>query len=107
MGMFDKSPAQIEKKIEGLKMEEELVTQEVAVAEKKAVIKQLNREYGSNWSKILGATKLTDLTTLRSFLSGANKGMKSMSNSFTGSNNKIVNTSALKGSSDLSHLRRL
>lgn len=71
-----KTPEQVEKEIEGVKLEDELLSHEVSVAEKEAVIKQLKEQYGSSWMKTLGVNKLTDLSTLKSFLSGAKKGMQ-------------------------------
>lgn len=57
-------------------IEEETYTKKAEIAERKAVISELEKKYGKSWAKRLGISKLTDLTTLRSFLRGTKTGME-------------------------------
>lgn len=70
MGFFSrkKSTEELEEELEGLKIETESVEYRSHIAEREAVIRQLKKEYGPNWKKLLGVSKMTDLSTLRSFL---------------------------------------
>lgn len=78
MGIFssEKSPEEQEKKLESLRLEHEILNEESQIAERRAVISQLKRQYGKDWAKTLGISKLTDLSTLKSFLRDAKQGMK-------------------------------
>lgn len=79
MGIFSrgKSVDELYTEASRLEIQEEVSTREANVAEKEAIIKRLKREYGPNWRRLLGVSGSTDLSTLRSFLSGAKKGLTS------------------------------
>lgn len=55
---------------------EEILTKEAESEERRAVISELKKKYGKGWKKLLGANNLTTLSTLRSFLRTAKKGME-------------------------------
>lgn len=80
MGVFNRkrvrSTEELEDDYERVSVESEVLTREKEVAEKEAAIRELKARYGPNWSHLLGINKLTDLTTLRSFLKDAKKGME-------------------------------
>jgi len=78
----DETLAELDERLERVQVEGKIVTEEADIEEKKAVIAQLKKQYGSSWTKRLGVSKLTDLTTLKSFLRSANKGMASAAGSF-------------------------
>lgn len=75
MGLIKKSDEGLEKELERLKLETEVEGQRAQLEERKAVIHQLKEHYGPGWKQQLGINKLTDLSTLRSFLTNAKKGM--------------------------------
>jgi len=62
-----------------LEIQEEVADREARVAEKEAIVKELRRKYGPDWRKTLGIDKLTDMETLKSFLSSAKTGMSKSS----------------------------
>lgn len=78
MGLFKRKPTleQLEEEKEYLTTKEEVTTKQAEVAEREAVISELKRKYGKSWAKTLGISKLTDLSTLRSFLVSAKKGLE-------------------------------
>jgi len=76
MGLFKRTPEELEQKVDSLKAENEVLSHEQSIAEKKAVIRQLKREHGTDWMKVLGLNRMPSLSTLRSFLQSANKGIK-------------------------------
>ncbi len=63
-----------------LDIEGEVVTKEAEIAQREAVIRQLQKEYGPDWKKTLGVDKLTDMATLRGFLTSAKLSMKTSYN---------------------------
>ena len=67
---------ELEEQKERAVIEEEILTKQAESEERRAVIAELKKKYGGGWMKILGVSKLTDLTTLRSFLKGAKKGLE-------------------------------
>ena len=67
---------ELDERLERMKIQDEIKSKEADIAEKEAVISQLKKQYGPNWAKRLGVGKLTDLTTLRSFLRGAKQGLQ-------------------------------
>lgn len=71
----------LEEKRDRVVVEEEIVTKEAEIAERAAVISELKKRYGRSWAKTLGISKFTDLSTLRSFLVSAKKGLESQSSS--------------------------
>jgi len=77
-----KTPEQLEREVENLRIEGEVVSGQAQVAEKRAVIRQLEQQYGPRWKKILGLGGLPSLETLRSFLHTANTGMQKKAGSF-------------------------
>lgn len=74
-----KSSEELEEELDRAELESHVVTKQAEVAERKAVISQLKKEYGSGWQKILGVSKLTDLSSLKGFLHGAKKGLNTQS----------------------------
>ncbi len=86
---FNKSPEAQEKRLSGLEMENEVVSKQAEVEEKKAIIAQLKKQYGRDWMKTLGLKNVVDLTTLRSVLKGG------------------TGLSHLRGSTSLEHFRRM
>lgn len=78
MGLFkrDKPVEELDEDLERIKVEDEILTKKAEMAEKEAIISQLKAKYGSGWARILGVNKLTDLTTLRSFLKSTKQGME-------------------------------
>ncbi len=68
---------ELEDKRDRLEIEEEVVTKETSIAEKKAVISQLKQRYGRNWKGILGAGGSLSLVDLRNLLVQSKKGMRS------------------------------
>lgn len=67
---------ELEEKKERVTIEEEILTKEAESAEREAVISELRKKYGKGWPKLLGASKFTDLSTLRGFLKNAKQGME-------------------------------
>jgi len=102
---FGKSPAGMEKKLEGLEIEGEVLTAEAENAEKKAIIAQLKKQYGHDWKNVLGLKDLT-LGSLRSVLKSG-KGLKQMAGGFTGGLSTGPNLGHLRKGTPLNHLRRL
>jgi hypothetical protein len=102
MGLFSKkerTAEEIDQSIEMKKLEREEVTTESEIQERKAVISELKSKYGGGWQRILGINGGSPIATLRSFLSGAKKGMFSEAS-------KVSNGSKpLSGGMDLSRLR--
>jgi len=81
MALFAKkkpSLEELEDRKEYLAVETDVASQEADLAEKKAIVKELQKKYGSNWRSTLGLKGKVDLSTLRSFLGGMNKGLKGM-----------------------------
>ena len=78
MGIFSKdlSQEQLEEKLDKVRIQESIATSEANIAERKAVIAQLKRENGSRWSQLLGVRRNADTSTLKSFLVGANSGLR-------------------------------
>jgi len=106
---FKKSPEQMERKLAGLQIEDEVTKKEAEIAEKKAIIAELKKQYGPSWMTIMGVKVIPDLQTLRSMFKGSRRGMREMANSFTGksSSNVVGDLGHLRRGSDISHLRRL
>lgn len=77
MGIFSRKQSieQLEEENERLAIEAQVYDKRTHIEERKSVIKQLKQQYGSSWSKILGVGKMTDLSTLKSFLVGSKKGL--------------------------------
>jgi len=69
---------ELEEKKEYLAVETEVASQEADLAEKRAIVKELRRKYGSDWRSTLGLKGRLDLQTLRSFLGGMKRGLKGM-----------------------------
>ena len=71
MGLFSKAHdlEKVSTELEYYKTEAEMLQYKSEAAERKAVIKKLEREYGPNWKKILGVGGNSDTSTLKSFLS--------------------------------------
>lgn len=67
---------ELEEEKERATIEEEILTKKASSAEREAVISELKKQYGKGWKKLLGASKWTDLSTLRGFLKNAKQGME-------------------------------
>ncbi len=76
MGLLDrkKSVEGLEAQLERGEVENQVLSQEAEIVEKKAVIHRLKKEYGHDWRKILGVSG-SDLSTLKSFLTSAKSGL--------------------------------
>lgn len=70
----DKSVEELEDEREKVKIQADTASYRSQIAEREAVVKQLKRQYGGGWQKLLGVTKNTDMSTLKSFLTGAKSG---------------------------------
>ncbi len=77
-----KSTSDLEKDLEYLKLEREICTEEATIQERKVVISELKKQYGTDWRKILGAGKLPSLSTLRGFLRGSKQGLEGLTGKF-------------------------
>jgi len=89
MGLFKgKRPSleELEERKEYLAVETEVASQEADLAEKKAIVKELRRKYGSDWRSTLGLKGRVDLQTLRGFLGGMKRGLKGMGGATYNSN---------------------
>jgi hypothetical protein len=84
MNLFKPSPEKMDEKKEMLSMETEVASQQLELDQKRAAIKELERNYGPAWKKLLGVNGPLSLESLRGLLKGANSGLRSMSGS-TGS----------------------
>lgn len=107
MGLFDgftKTPERMERKLEGMEVENEVLTKQAEIEEKKAIISQLKAQHGKDWKNILGLKDLT-LQTLRTvFHSG--KSLKESGAGWSGGLRSAPDLSHLRGDgSSLSHLR--
>jgi len=79
MGILDgkkRSEKELYEEAARLDIQQEVTNKEAEIAQREAVVKQLRREYGPDWKKTLGVDKLTDLATLRAFLTSAKQSMK-------------------------------
>ena len=101
MGFFNRkrvrSTEELEEDYERVSMESEVLTREKEVAEKEAAIKELKSRYGPRWRQILGLNKLTDLSTLRSFLKDAKKGMEHATKSGSSPLSQSLNPANFRG----------
>ena len=107
MGLFDgftKTPERMERKLEGMEVENEVLTKQAEIEEKKAIIAQLKSQYGRDWKNILGLKDLT-LQTLRTvFHSG--KSLKETGEGWAGGLRSAPDLGHLRGNgSSLAHLR--
>ena len=80
MGLFKKKPTlgELEERKDYLEVETEVASQEAELAEKKAIIRELKKKYGSDWKSTLGLRGRLDLQTLRSFVGTLQKGIGGM-----------------------------
>lgn len=76
MKFFKKSAEELEEERDYLQIESEVVGRKAEIAEKESVIKQLKREHGPRWMQVLGISKSTDLSTLKSFLTSSKNRME-------------------------------
>jgi len=67
---------ELEEEGDRLTIESENASKEADIAERKAVVAELKKRYGPSWARTLGISKWADMSTLRSFLRGAKKGME-------------------------------
>jgi hypothetical protein len=77
MGLFkkEKSVEQLEEERDKVKIQADTAGYKSQIAEREAVVKQLKKQYGRDWSKLLGVSKGADMSTLKSFLTGAKSGL--------------------------------
>jgi hypothetical protein len=73
MALFSRSP---EERLESMEVENEVLTHQKEMAEKRAVISELKKKYGPGWRKLLGGDM--SLSSLKSFLGSSNAGMRKM-----------------------------
>lgn len=81
MGLLTRKKESIEEledRRDRLVIEEEVTSREAAIAEKKAIVRELKARYGSDWKHILSLGGRLDLQTLRSALVGMKKGLRGM-----------------------------
>lgn len=74
---------ELEERKERAVLEEEILTKEAESEERRAVISELRKKYGKGWAKRLGLSKLTDISTLRSFLRGSKQGMEKQATGYS------------------------
>jgi len=86
---------QLEAEKEHLTVEEEVLTKKAEIAEREAVISELKKKYGHGWAKTLGISRFTDLSTLRSFLVSAKRGLEKQASS--GSDTPLSKVFSFKG----------
>lgn len=72
-----------------LRAEEEVLSRQQEIAEKKATISQLEKQYGHDWKKTLGVNKLTDIQTLKSFLVGSKSGLEKVGGVAQNNSNRL------------------
>jgi hypothetical protein len=77
MGLFSKKQTieELEDERDRSRLKADIAGYQSQEAERQALVKQLKREYGGGWKKLLGVSGRADNSTLRSFLSGAKQGM--------------------------------
>ena len=75
--------------ISKLRTEGEELDVRMEIAEKKAVISQLEKQYGHNWRTVLGVSRLTDISTLKSFLTGSKRSLEQIGGTTTGSSGRL------------------
>lgn len=90
-----KSVGELEEERDRLTIEEEVLSKKQEITEREVVIAELKKKYGKGWAKTLGVSKFTDLSTLRSFLVSAKKGLEKQASS--GSNTPISKMFSFKG----------
>jgi len=97
MALFKKRPtlSELEDERDRAIVEEEVVTKQAEIAEREAVISELKSKYGKNWTKTLGISRFADLSSLRSFLVSAKKGLDKQASS--GSSSPISKTFSFRG----------
>lgn len=87
--------SELEDEKEHLTIEEEVLTKKAEIAEREAVISELKSKYGKNWAKTLGISKFTNLSTLRSFLVSAKRGLEKQASAGGSPLSKIVSFKGL------------
>lgn len=100
--------SELEDKRDKVQVEEEIVTRQASIEERKAVIAELKRKYGSGWARTLGISKLTDLSTLRSFLVSAKQNLSAQGRQGTSPLRRQVeqSSSPLSPDAQMSHFGR-
>lgn len=71
-----KTISELEEERDRVTIEEETITKQAEITEREAVIRELKSRYGKKWPQILGISKFTDLSSLKSFLVSAKAGME-------------------------------
>lgn len=66
-----------EELLERLRVDNEVAQEEVELEQRRALIKQIRREYGRDWKKMLGLSGKVSLQDLRVFLRGCKQGLQS------------------------------
>lgn len=70
-----------ERRLEGVQVDDEILSYEASIAEKRAIIAELKRRHGPRWKHILGIKGKLSLADLRASMKTANKGMRQYSGS--------------------------
>jgi len=107
MGLFGKSKdlTKVHSDLEYYKTESEMLAYKSDAEEKKAVIKQLEKEYGPSWKKLLNVTSKENVETLKSFLHAFKSKAQKIHTSKSDKANPFPISGGNKPSMDLSHLR--
>lgn len=107
MGLFGKSKNldKVHSDLEYYKAESEMLAFKSDAEERRAVIKQLEKEYGPGWKKLLSVTSKENIQTLRSFLGAFKDKSKKIHAGKTKNLTPLANSDPKKVGMDLSHLR--
>lgn len=91
--------------LEYYKTESEMLAYKSDAEEKKAVIKQLEKEYGPSWKKLLNVTSKENVQTLKSFLGAFKSKSKKIHSGKVKDLNPLPTSDPKRVGMDLSHLR--
>jgi len=107
MGLFGKSKDlnKVNTDLEYYKTESEMLAYKSDAEEKRAVIKQLEKEYGPSWKKLLNVTSKENVETLKGFLHAFKSKAQKIHTSKSSKADPFPASGAKKGGMDLSHLR--
>ena len=86
MGLLNrshKSIDELEADLEASMLESKIAGNESDIAERRALIKELEKRHGPGWRQLLGAKSHLNLADLRGFLSSAKGGMRQNASEWT------------------------
>ncbi len=89
-GKKEESLEELEGRRDRVVVEDEIVSKEADMAERRVVISELKSKYGKSWAKTLGISKFTDLSSLKSFLVSAKQGLEKQSNRSPGKDSSPI-----------------